>query len=364
MAARPRASCSWARLRRARARWRSRSPRAWAARSSASIRRRSIAAWTSAPPNPTPRRGRAIPHHLIDIIDPTETLFRGALRARGAAPRSRTSAGAAACPSSPAGTMLYFRALSEGLSDAARRGSAGARRNRRARRARGLAGAARASWRGSTRALRHGCSRPTRSAYSVRWRSGTLPACRCRRCRGGARTAPPRLARRCASRWCLPIASGCTSAIARRFDAMLAAGLVDEVCALRRALRSDRRPALDALRRLPPGVGIPRRSKSTRRHCARAASPRPGSSPNASSRGCARPKPWRSTPTQGFDRPRLRGRLLAPRGADSRFPPAPGLSAGARRRPAAVWPLLRCSENNARFCGTPTVHSRCRPCSQ
>ena len=46
--------------------------------------------------------------------------------------------------------------------------------------------------------------------------------------------------------------------IARRFDAMLASGFVDEVRALR-ARRPDARPAGHALRRLPPGLGGPGR---------------------------------------------------------------------------------------------------------
>ena len=46
-------------------------------RSSAWIRRRCIAAWTSAPPSRTSRRARAFPHHLIDIRDPAESYSAG-----------------------------------------------------------------------------------------------------------------------------------------------------------------------------------------------------------------------------------------------------------------------------------------------
>ena len=40
-----------------------------------------------------------------------------------------------------------------------------------------------------------------------------------------------------------------------RFDAMLAAGLVEELAALRGKYALDPGPAVDALRRLPPGLG-------------------------------------------------------------------------------------------------------------
>ena len=56
------------------------------------------------------------------------------------------------------------------------------------------------------------------------------------------------------------------AAIAHRFDAMLDAGLVDESatsCASRYAI--DARDAVDALRRLPPGVGVSRRANRSRR---------------------------------------------------------------------------------------------------
>ena len=49
------------------------------------------------------------------------------------------------------------------------------------------------------------------------------------------------------------------AAIAARFDAMLAAGLVDELRGLRQRFELTPGPAVDALRRLSAGVGISRR---------------------------------------------------------------------------------------------------------
>ena len=53
-------------------------------RSSASIRRRSIAAWTSAPPSPTPPTRARVAHHLIDIDRSRPSVFGGALSRRRA----------------------------------------------------------------------------------------------------------------------------------------------------------------------------------------------------------------------------------------------------------------------------------------
>jgi tRNA dimethylallyltransferase len=65
---------------------------------------------------PSPAERRAVPHHLIDILDPTESYsaaqFRGdAIRLiREISARGRT-------PLLVGGTMLYFKALREGLSE-------------------------------------------------------------------------------------------------------------------------------------------------------------------------------------------------------------------------------------------------------
>ena len=64
---------------------------------------------------PDARGARArVPHHLIDIVDPTEAYSAGRFRERRAAPRGGDRRRAARCRSSPGGTMLYFRALTRG----------------------------------------------------------------------------------------------------------------------------------------------------------------------------------------------------------------------------------------------------------
>ena len=65
---------------------------------------------------PSAAERRAVPHHLIDILDPTESYSAAQFRAdalkliREISARGRT-------PLMVGGTMLYFKALREGLSD-------------------------------------------------------------------------------------------------------------------------------------------------------------------------------------------------------------------------------------------------------
>ena len=65
---------------------------------------------------PSVAERRAVPHHLIDILDPTESYSAAQFRSdavrliREIASRGRT-------PLLVGGTMLYFKALREGLSD-------------------------------------------------------------------------------------------------------------------------------------------------------------------------------------------------------------------------------------------------------
>ena len=183
--------------------------------------------------------------------------------------------------------MLYFKALTEGLSALPRADAGGARGARRARRARRLARAARRA-----RARRSGdggaaAARRTRSASSARSRSIASTGSRCRRCRGGARPRR-RSADGRASRWCRRTARALHDAIARRFDAMLAAGLVDELRRVARAL-SRSTPAMPSMRCVGYRQawefldGADRRAGPARRR----ASPRRASSPSASSPGCA-----------------------------------------------------------------------------
>ena len=86
---------------------------------------------------------------------------------------------------------------------------------------------------------------------------------------GHARSRRRARADRSRSRSCPPTAPRLHAAIAERFDAMLDAGLVDEVAALARAVRAHARPAVDALRRLPAGVGRFSTARSTPRRFAR-----------------------------------------------------------------------------------------------
>jgi len=65
---------------------------------------------------PSPAERAAVPHHLIDILDPTEAY--SAARFRGDALRSMEEIGARGrIPLLVGGTMLYFKALREGLSE-------------------------------------------------------------------------------------------------------------------------------------------------------------------------------------------------------------------------------------------------------
>ena len=65
---------------------------------------------------PTPAERASLPHHLIDILDPTEAYSAARFRADAlAAVRQIASRGSV--PLLVGGTMLYFKALREGLSD-------------------------------------------------------------------------------------------------------------------------------------------------------------------------------------------------------------------------------------------------------
>ena len=85
-------------VRRARARATSRcvSRASFRSRSSASTRRRCIAGSTSAAPSPTRRTRAAVPHHLIDLVEPARAIRRGSSCAMPRRP-STTSKRADAC---------------------------------------------------------------------------------------------------------------------------------------------------------------------------------------------------------------------------------------------------------------------------
>ncbi|MCK7496095.1 MAG: hypothetical protein MZW92_38000 [Comamonadaceae bacterium] len=165
--------------------------------------------------------------------------------------------------------MLYFKALREGLSDLPQADPATAPRDRRAGRAPAAGRRCTPSWRGSTRRPRRGSApddaqRIQRALEVVRAHRRAAGRQLCRES-GDAR--PFRLHRRW--RCCRSDRAALHERIAARFDAMLAAGLVDEVRGAARPLRacSLDLPSMRA-RRLPPGVGLSGRRDRPRGACA------------------------------------------------------------------------------------------------
>ncbi len=237
-------------------------------RSSASIRRRSIAAWTSAPPSPTRRRALACAHHLIDLIDPDQAYSAARFRADALAAIADIRA-RGRMPLLVGGTMLYFKALREGLVGSAAGGRRGARaRSTRARRDEGLAGAACASSRASIPRPQRASS-PTdaqriQRALEVYRIIGPAAVGAARRAReapadaglvshraGSVATAPSCTAdRRRASTRCSPPAWSTSSR------------------GLRQRFRARRVDAVDALRRLPPGLASSSTATATAMRCA------------------------------------------------------------------------------------------------
>jgi tRNA dimethylallyltransferase len=65
---------------------------------------------------PSPSERRTVPHHLIDIIDPTEAYSAARFRAEALRLMEEITA-RGKIPLLAGGTMLYFKALREGLSD-------------------------------------------------------------------------------------------------------------------------------------------------------------------------------------------------------------------------------------------------------
>ena len=193
---------------------------------------------------PTAAERARVPHHLLDIVDPTEAysaarFVRNALAAM-AAIRARSRA-----PILAGGTMLYFKALTEGLSalppaDAAVRAEIDAR-------------AARDGWPALHAELAHvdpdtAARLPSTDAQRIQralevymTTGQPLSALQGRRASADALLGPTiAVALVPATRARLH------EAIAQRFDAMLAAGLVDELRWLRE--RYALHPALPSMR--------------------------------------------------------------------------------------------------------------------
>ena len=185
---------------------------------------------------PTPEELAACPHHLIDIVSPEEAYSAARFRAEALAVMDDIAA-RGRIPLLAGGTMLYFKALREGLSDlppadAALRAeidSAAAERGWPALHAE-LAALDPAA---AARLEPTDAQRIQRALEIVRLTGRPLADSYARR----EMTAPP---------WrLLPIAlapsdrSVLHARIAQRFDAMLAAGLLDEVRRLRAKYRLD-----------------------------------------------------------------------------------------------------------------------------
>ncbi len=192
---------------------------------------------------PDPDERARVPHHLIDIVDPGESYSAGRFRAEAMAAMAAIRA-RGRVPLLAGGTMLYFRALAEGIGPMPPAdGGVRAELDREARE-RGLA-----ALHGDLRALDPDAAdrihpndpqRIQRALEVHRITGRPISAFQ------GERSAQP-LADRILR---LAVAPGdrerLHERIAERFDAMLAAGLVDEVAALR--ARPDVHPELPAMR--------------------------------------------------------------------------------------------------------------------
>ena len=243
---------------------------------------------------PTPAEQALVPHHLIDTTDPRDAysaaeFVRDAQRLIGEiAARGRT-------PLLVGGTMLYFKALMQGLNDMPPADAVVRAEIEAKALAQGWpalhaalaqidpATAARLSPNDAQRIQRAlevfaVSGRPLSSFQTGRSDDHVNPIAP-----GALLSLEP------ADRAWLH------ARIAQRFDTMLAEGFVDEVKAPARPRRPAPGPALDALRGLPPGLGGAGRGRrrtadgrAAERTCATAASSPPASWPSARSPGCAR----------------------------------------------------------------------------
>ena len=75
-------------------------------------------AWTSAPAKPSAAERAAVPHHLLDLVDPGEPFHAARWAELAARGDRRGHRPRAACRSSSAAPGLYFRALVRGLFEA------------------------------------------------------------------------------------------------------------------------------------------------------------------------------------------------------------------------------------------------------
>ena len=200
----------------------------------------------------------AVPHHLINIRDPLQAYSAAEFVADARQLMADITA-RGRLPLLVGGTMLYFKALREGLDDMPRADPAireaiasggSAKRLARAARRAGASGPGHRRTAGPGRLATH---------LHGRWRCFASAGGRCRLFRPENLTHRRRPLHDPDS---LLISlepldrAWLHQRIAQRFDAMLAAGFLDEVKALR--ARGDLHPDLPvhALRRLPPGLGL------------------------------------------------------------------------------------------------------------
>ena len=178
---------------------------------------------------PTPSERSRVPHHLVDVVAPDEPYSTGRWRA-DAVDAIRQIIARGAIPLLVGGTMLYYRALVGGL-DALPHADPDVRRDIDAQAAeRGWpalhAELARIDAPSASR-IQHGDAQRIQRALEV-WRLTGRPLSSLK---SGERQALPFAVRAFAL---VPgEREALHSAIARRFDAMLAAGLVEELRALR-----------------------------------------------------------------------------------------------------------------------------------
>ena len=228
----------------------------------------------------------AFPHHLIDLITPEESYSAARFRADALRVMAEITA-RGRVPLLAGGTMLYFKALLR----RARRPAAGRRRDcarasTREARDRGwpaLHAELAARRPGSAARLEPNDAQRIQRALEV-FRLTGAPLAERSRAQGDARARPsPR------SRWrSSPRTARCCTSASRSASTRCSPPVSSTRCAPAPQVPPARRPALDALRRLPAGVGIRWRAAATARRPARdAASPPRASSPSASSPGCA-----------------------------------------------------------------------------
>jgi tRNA dimethylallyltransferase len=171
-----------------------------------------------------------IAHHLIDVVDPTDA-YSAARFARDASAAIAAIRARGRLPIVAGGTMLYFKALTQGLSDLPAADAAVRAAIDDEARERGWpalhAELARVDPATAARLAPHDAQRIQR-ALEV-WRTGGAPLSQLQGRRGA-----PALGATLAVALLPADRARLHRAIAQRFDAMLDAGLVDELAALRR----------------------------------------------------------------------------------------------------------------------------------